>query len=177
MSKETLDVIRGIAQACADAYDGAVDEKGEPFKIGLKREEGHPVYDSRVLDGFKCKLEGSFLVINYQSDIKLKEVYSGNFENEIERTISDVASFIKKRYKKNTGNSLSLTADDEADILVQSTSRVRVFVNAQKRYKIGGVKDIDDKLKPSGERLDSQFKNFLEQGGWGTKAKNDKREK
>ena len=175
MSKETLELIRGVAQACADAYDGAVDEKGEPLKIGLKREEGHCVYDSRVMDGFKCRMEGNILVITYQSDIKLKDVYAGNFENDIEATIGDIASFIKTRYKKNTGNSLSLTPEDEADILVQSTSRVRVFVNATKRFKIGGMKNIDEKLKPSEDRLESQFKNFLDQGGWGTKAKSDLR--
>ena len=36
MSQVTLDIIRGIAQAAANAYDGALDDKGEPIKIGLR---------------------------------------------------------------------------------------------------------------------------------------------
>ena len=45
-----LDIVRGLSQAAANAYDGYenVDEK-----IGLKREEGHPITDSRVVDGFR----------------------------------------------------------------------------------------------------------------------------
>ena len=38
MSQLSLDVIRGIAQAAANSYDGALDDKGEPIKIGLKRD-------------------------------------------------------------------------------------------------------------------------------------------
>ena len=41
MSQKDLDVVRGLMQAAADSYDGALDDKGEPIKIGLKREEGH----------------------------------------------------------------------------------------------------------------------------------------
>ena len=85
MSQVTLDIIRGIAQAAANAYDGALDDKGEPIKIGLKREEGHPVLDSRTMDGFKCRIDGTNLIVAYQSDIKLKDVYTTNFENECNR--------------------------------------------------------------------------------------------
>ena len=38
--------------------------------------------------------------------------------------MSDIVSFLKKEYKKITGNALSLTASEDIDILVQSTSRV-----------------------------------------------------
>ena len=45
-----LDIVRGISQAAANAYDGSQDEKysldGEARKIGLKREEGDPIIDS-----------------------------------------------------------------------------------------------------------------------------------
>jgi len=34
-----IDIVNGISQAAADAYDGALDDKGEPLKTGLKREE------------------------------------------------------------------------------------------------------------------------------------------
>ena len=51
----TLEIIRGISQAASNAHDGAIDEKGEPIKVGLKREEGHPLLDKRVMDGFSIK--------------------------------------------------------------------------------------------------------------------------
>ena len=40
-----LDIVRGLSQAAANAYDG-YDNMDE--KIGLNREEGHPVLDSRM---------------------------------------------------------------------------------------------------------------------------------
>ena len=51
-----LDIINGISQAAANAYDGALDENGEPLKVGLKREEGNPILDKRVMDGFNVTL-------------------------------------------------------------------------------------------------------------------------
>ena len=41
----TLEIVNGISQVLANTYDGALDENGEPVKIGLKREEGHPILD------------------------------------------------------------------------------------------------------------------------------------
>ena len=50
-----LEIIRGLSQAAANSeYDGCDLEQ----KIGLKREEGHPVLDSRVIDGFKVRFSG-----------------------------------------------------------------------------------------------------------------------
>jgi hypothetical protein len=171
MSQVTLDIIQGIAQAAANAYDGAHDEKGEPIKIGLKREDGHPIHDSRTVDGFKVKIDGSHVIITYQSDIKLKDVYANDFEGEMDTCCEDVSKWLKKEYKKVTGKSLSLTGE-EPEILVQSTSRVRVFVIATKRYKIGGLEGVEDRLKPSEDRLDAKFKEFLGLGGLGSRPKN-----
>ena len=33
---ETLDILDSIAQVLANTYDGALDETGEPIKIGYK---------------------------------------------------------------------------------------------------------------------------------------------
>ena len=48
----TLEIIQGIAQAAANAYDGSHIAKyhatGEEKKIGLRREKGDPILDSRV---------------------------------------------------------------------------------------------------------------------------------
>jgi hypothetical protein len=163
MSQKTLDIVRGIAQAAANAYDGALDEKGEPIAVGLKREAGNAMTDSRRMDGFNVKIDGANLVVSYHSDILLKDVHSGNLENECEETIGDVVAWLKKEYKKVTRKALSLTKPSECDILVQSTSRVRVWLTATKTYTIGGMDGIWNHSDPSTDRLDDSFKRFLEQ--------------
>ena len=65
-------IIQGIAAAMANSYDGATDENGDPIKIGLRREEGDPVLDSRVMDGFGCKIQGDLLVVKYSTEENLK---------------------------------------------------------------------------------------------------------
>ena len=164
MSQLDLDVVRGLMQAAADSFDGALDDKGEPIKIGLKREEGHPVLDSRVMDGFKCRIDGSKLLVTYQSDCRLKDVYATNFESDLELTFKDIVKYLRKRYKQITGKTVSLTADGDVDALVQSTSRVRVFVTASKTFKIGNLKSIINRLEPSEDTLDAKFKKFLGKG-------------
>ena len=99
----TIDIVRGIAQAAANSYDGAHDEKysfdGEAHKVGLKREEGDPIIDSRVMDGFSVRFYGDKICVSYQCDPKLKDVHKNNFESNIESMINDVVKFIKKEYK------------------------------------------------------------------------------
>ena len=67
---------------------------------------------------------------------------------------------------------MSLTPDGDADVSVQQTSRVRVFVNAYKKYNIGGLDTLTDQEKPNKERLDAKFQSFLDAGGWGNKPEN-----
>ena len=64
----TLELIRGISQVMANSHDGSLDDKGDPFKIGLKREEGHMINDSRVIDGFGVKFHGKKLIITYHGE-------------------------------------------------------------------------------------------------------------
>tara|TARA_R110002020_G_scaffold2714_8_gene12772 strand:- start:683 stop:1186 length:504 start_codon:yes stop_codon:yes gene_type:complete len=160
----TMEIVRGISQVMANTYDGALDENGEPIKIGLKREEGHPIHDSRIMDGFKVSFHGPKLGIHYHAEVKLNEVYTKDFESNLEQMIEDISSFIKKEYKKVTGDALSLTSDGEMDAIVQNTSRVRTWVQANRMYKIGGV-DSEDVSSPSEDRLEDSFRKFLEQGG------------
>tara|TARA_R100000008_G_scaffold86768_1_gene81478 strand:+ start:415 stop:993 length:579 start_codon:yes stop_codon:yes gene_type:complete len=166
----TLDIIRGIAQAAANSYDGAHDKKysldGEEHKVGLKREEGDPILDSRVLDGFRIKFQGPLLCIHYHGEIKIKDIHDSKFESNIEDMINDIAKFLKKEYKKVTGNSLTLSPDAEVQVDVQSTSRVRAWVQAFRYYKIGGLSDVErdpnyEEGSSSEERLDAAIKKFL----------------
>jgi len=175
----TMEIVTGISQVLSNTYDGALDENGEPIKIGLKREEGNPLMDSRVMDGFNVKFHGDKMIISYHAEIRLKDVYAKNFESDTEQMIEDIASFLKKEYKKVTGSTLALTAEGEMDAIVQNTSRVRTWVQANKTYAIGGLNEGAEPVNsPSGEdNLEVDFKTFLDKGGWGTKTKGDSRDK
>ena len=96
----TLEIINCISQVLANSYDGALDESGEPIKIGLRREEGNPLIDRRVMDGFGATISGNRLHIKYHTEIPLKEVHSNDFEGEMESMVEKVKSFIQKEYKK-----------------------------------------------------------------------------
>ena len=163
-----LDIVRGISQAAANAYDGSQDEKysldGEARKIGLKREEGDPIIDSRVVDGFNVRMSGPLLTTSYQSDIKLKDVYAGDIEADVEEMIQNVANFLKKEYKKITGDTLTLTAEGDVEVLVQNTSKVRVFVVGKRNYKVGNLADVMEVGMPSEDRLDKSIRDFISLG-------------
>ena len=170
MSQKTLEIIQGLAQAAANSYDGASDEDGQPLDIGLKREEGCPIKDSRQIDGFKVRIEGSKALITYHSEIKLKDVYATKFEDGLEQTMADIAAHLKKQYKKITGKSLRMTPAAEVDAIVEKISKVRVQVVAKKLYNLGGLDGVEDKQAPSADKLENNFKNFLSLGGWGQKT-------
>jgi hypothetical protein len=164
----TLEIIRGISQALTYAYDGGHKESytddGESHSFGLKREEGDPILDRRVMDGFKVKLHGDKLQVLYHSEVQLKEVHGNGFEDGLKSCINDVANFIKKEYKKVTGDTLTLTAEGELNAIVQNTSRVRTWVQANMTYKIGGIGDVVPVAEASEERLADSFKKWLALG-------------
>lgn len=162
----SLEIIRGIAQAAADGYDGALDENGEPIKIGLKREEGNPILDSRTMDGFKCSIMGDKLILKYQTEIHMKDVHDSKFEEGIDQTCADIVKYLKKRYKKITGNSVSLTKEGETNTLVQRISNIRTSAHSTCTYKIGGMSDVigkEDWGTPT-DRLDASIRDFLSMG-------------
>jgi len=176
MSQEVVDLVRGISTAAAQiGYDGALDVDGKPLEIGLKREQGHPIYDSRVMDGFNFSISGTTLILSYHADIKLKELYSQDYEAECEQIMAKVIKALKKRFKANTKKNLSLKDLGECEIDVQSTSRVRRFATAKKMYEISNMTDVENPKEPSELKLEKNFKSFLEQSAGEKKAPNDKR--
>jgi hypothetical protein len=68
--------------------------------------------------------------------------------------IQNVANFLKKEYKKITGDALTLTAEGDVEVLVQNTSKVRVFVVGKRHYKVGNLADVMEVGMPSEDRLD-----------------------
>ena len=175
------EIIQGLSQAAANAYDGALDENGDALNPGLQRDEGRPLIDKRVMDGFNVSFYGNMLCLGYHSEIQLREVHANGFEEEIEQRLADVAKFLKKEYKKITGSSVTLTKEGEADIRVENSSRVRSWVTAKMHYKIGGLDESMAYNQPSEDRLEDSFRKFLDQGGWngdgGKRPDNDSRKK
>ena len=175
-----LEIIQGLSQAAANAYDGVHDERftldGQVRKVGLRREEGCPLMDSRVNDGFGVKFYGNKICIKYQSDIRLKEIHqSKDFEGDIVRQLNEIKKFLQKEYKAITGKSVTLTADGEPKVIAQSTSRVRSFVQAYQHYKISGVKE-EPIMDPAVEDSRAITRKFLEQFS-NKRPSNDKRKK
>jgi hypothetical protein len=115
------------------------------------------------------------MIISYQSDVFLKEVYAGKFEQNIESMINDIKKFLQKEYRAVTGKSVSLTAKSEPNILVQSTSRIRSFVEANQHFKIGGIESMPI-LEPSIDSTRDVTRKFLEQFS-DKRPPNDKRTK
>ena len=161
-----MEIVRGISQVMANTYDGALDDNGEPIKVGRKREEGHPINDSRVMDGFKVKMYPGQIAIHYHAEVKLKDIHDSGFESEIDSMIGDIAKFLKKEFKKVTGSALSLKPAGEVKITAQNTSKVRNWVEAHRFFACSGLKDLDKIKGPSEDTLEAGFKDFLSQGGW-----------
>jgi hypothetical protein len=112
------------------------------------------------------------MIINYQSDVMMRDFKDDGFENEIVQTINEVKKFLQKEYKTITGKSVSLTAKGEPQMIVQTTSRVRTFVQAYQHYKIGGL-SMDGIGQPSEPTVRDITKKFLETA----KAKRPQNEK
>lgn len=172
------EIIQGLSQAAANAYDGAQKEDGEAVKVGLQREEGRPLIDKRVMDGFNVKFYGNMMCLTYHSEVQLREVYTNGFEGEIDQRISDISKWLKKEYRTLTGKSVTLTEDGAFDIWVENSSRVRSWVTAKKHYKVGGLDEAMQIAAESEGALDKDWRSFLELGGWqGKRPKNDTRPK
>lgn len=166
MSSTTLEIIQGLSQAAANAYDGSGNERytlhDQAKKVGLNREEGRPLIDKRVNDGFSVKFYGDSMIITYQSDVRLKEVKDDKYDQEIARMLNEIKKFLQREYKAITGNSVTLRSKGEPQILVQSTSRVRTFVQAYQHFKISGV-ESEPFLQPSEDSTREITRKFLSQ--------------
>ena len=172
---DVLEIVRGISQVMANTHDGALDENGDPVKIGLKREEDVAITDKRVMDGFKIQMAGDTLMIKYHAEVTMKEAKDKGFESDLEQMMADISSFLKKEYKKVTGSALTLSSDADVDAIVQTVGAHRCWVQATKPYKIGGFGEAVVAVgEPSVDNVDDAIKKWLELGRKG-KAPNDKR--
>jgi hypothetical protein len=169
------EIVQALSQAAANAYDGAHDADGEAIKAGLKREEGNPLIDKRVMDGFGVKFHGNIMTLSYQSEVQLKEVYANGFESEVESQMNEIIKFLKKEARKLGAGSISLTKEGEIDIRVENSSRVRSWVTACMTYKIGGMEEVAVVGEATEDKLAAGWEAFMKQGGLGKRPPNDKR--
>ena len=174
------EIIKGINQAAANAFDGAHDETlsadGKARTAGLSREDGHYINDRRVMDGFKVQFHGPILRVKYQGEILMKDVKKPGFEDEIGRKLADIVKFLKKEYKAITGDKITLAKEGDHHILVQRMSNYRTDVQAHCDYRIGGLTEVEDVSGESGkDRLDDAVKKWLAQGPKNKRPSNDTR--
>ena len=175
------EIIQGINQAAANAYDGSHDASlqadGESRSAGLKREDGHYINDRRVMDGFKVSFHGPILRVNYQAEVRIKDVKNNNFENEIGRHLADIIKFLKNEYKAITGNKLTLTKEGDHHIRVTRISNYRTDCQAHCDYRIGGLGNAVDEVKEGDakDRLDAAVKKWLALGPKNKRPSNDTR--
>jgi hypothetical protein len=163
------DIIKGINQAAANAYDGSHDASlqadGKARDAGLTRQDGHYINDRRVMDGFKVSIHGPILRVNYQAEVRIKDVQKNNFEDQIVSHLEDIVKFLKKEYKNITGDTLTLTKEGEHRILVQRISNYRTDCQAHCDYKIGGLTDVVEVNSGTDEeRLDKAVRDWLALG-------------
>ena len=168
---DVYEIVRGIHQAAANAFDGALEdghqlrdygESQEPVLVGLKREAGDPVLDKRVIDGFRVATQGKYLKICYQGECELKDVHGDHFEAEVADTIENIVKFLKKEYKRVIGETLSLKMEGEPHVEVQHMNRIRTWVEAYCIYEIGGIDDVNVKEEAE-ERLSKSLKKWIDQ--------------
>ena len=96
--------------------------------------------------------------------MRVDELHPRNqFENEIEAKFADIVKFLKKEYKNITSDSVTLTEDSDADILVQTTSRVRTWVQAHKQYAVGGFDGVEALRMGSQRSIDRRNKDYHKQ--------------
>ena len=164
----TYEIVRGIHQAAANAYDGSHDERitGKDLakEIGLKREEGCPIKDSRVIDGFNVKVSGKELHIIYHTECTAKNSHRTSLVSDIEQNIADIVKYLKKEYKKVAEGSLSLSKPSEVDIDMQYISRQRVSIIAKQSFELGGTEAEPNTPESQEDRLDKAYKDFLSMG-------------
>lgn len=174
-----MEIIQGLSQVIANTYDGAKNEEGERKETGLKRDEEVGIRDKRVIDGFTIKIHsGNKVCISYTTEIRAEDLLAskGKFEDMMLQDIADIASYIKKEYRKVTGSSLSLKEikQTEPRMEVIQTSRIRTEVKVMTDYEIGGLEN------PSEEKDTFRDKALKGMEKWLTlssekKPQNDKR--
>ena len=160
-NSELLEIIKNIHQVAFNGKDFYESEENKK-NIGLKREKNSQMLGSRTeFDGFNISILGKTLILKYHTTIFLRDVYGKKLQSEIDQTMSDIVSYIKKEYKKIAGVALNLSPlAKESKILVQGMSGVRYWAQAEQRYTIGNF-DVDAPVDGTEKKIDANIRKFV----------------
>tara|TARA_R110001583_G_scaffold53210_25_gene164441 strand:- start:110 stop:664 length:555 start_codon:yes stop_codon:yes gene_type:complete len=182
MANTDLEIIRDLSRAAGDMYDGAVNDKGEPLKMGLKRDDLLST-NRKYIDGGKFRFAGNKIIVSYEAQTRLKDIYKdgiNGFQNEVDQMIQNLVNQLKKNYKSIANKSITLTPEgDGAKVDVAYVSRTRTIVTAMRAYEIGGLSEVvaATGAEVNKHEMSDAYRKFLEQGGFGERPKNDTRPK
>ena len=134
--------INDLAVAVSNIMSQKGYDSGDPsIAVGLKREVGDPILDSRVMDGFNARFHGNHMIINYHSEMSPRDFHRKSAEDikqDILDTFANIEKFLKKECSCMGVGRLSLTPVGEEDILIQYINRGRLSCIAKKIYKVRG---------------------------------------
>lgn len=178
------ELVKGIKQAAANAYDGAKDKEGKPLKTGLDRDsELVDPRNMRTIDGFTVKVcSPNLLCVTYHLQMMAKHklaALENKLHEEIEDRIKEIVSYVKKEFKNITGSSLNLKMVGDIKYEVEAVSMVRTNLKGMCNYEIGNMEqEQEDDLKKD---LDKKVEKVLSPGEEkfpkAQKPKNDTRKK
>ena len=155
-----MDIIKGISQVMAQTYDGAIDKDGKVRRNTVRFPETSDSYEMRgMIEGFRARVSGDKLIVNFQTDVTQEEAHDPKFEQEMKKKINEAVKYLKKEFKKVTGKSLSLKEEQEMPVRVEFLSRLRTTATACCIYKIGGM-DREE----SENKVDKAIKDWLKLG-------------
>jgi hypothetical protein len=159
------ELVRGIKQAAANAYDGASDKDGKPVKAGLEREMD--LIDPRTLrtiDGFTVKVcSSNTLCVTYHLQMMARHklaALENKLQEEIEERIKEIVAYLKKEFKNITGSTLNLKMKGEVTYEVEAVSMVRTNLKGVCNYEISSVEDPreeKDSLRDDTEKETNKF--------------------
>jgi hypothetical protein len=171
MANADLQVLKDLSVAAGQLYDGAVDSKGEPVDLGLKR-DSLPSTNRKYIDAGKVRFAGDKIIVSYEAEITLKQVHKdgiSGFQSEMDSMIQKLVDGLKKNYRAHAGKSITLTAEgDGAKVDVEYVSRYRTLVHAVRSYRVAGLSDV---VAATGAEVNKRemadsYKKFLEMGGF-----------
>ena len=143
-------------------YDGA------GAQIGLKREEGDPILDSRIMDGFSARVSGNQLHINYHSMMTAADFHSKKdpamaLKQNLKDTFDNIEKFLKTEVGKLNVGKLRLKQVGEDDALIQYLNRNRYNCVAKRVYEILGVDGEAPKSDKQRHHKDEVLKSFIKE--------------
>ena len=158
-------LVKGIKQAAANAYDGAKDKDGKPLKTGLDRDnELLDPRTMRTIDGFTVKVcSPKELCVTYHLQMMAKPklaALENKLEEEIEDRIKEIVAYIKKEFKNVTGSTLNLKMKGKIQYEVEAVSMVRTNLKGICNYEITGGEEVETEEKQTKE-LDKDVEKFL----------------